>query len=224
MTDVQIDTAELPPNPTRATPRAALRAFALSIFINGVCPWLLYTRLAPYFPHGSVKPLLYASVFPVFGLLFGIARKRRVDFIAAIALFEIVLNIIEIYVTPTIRMALVARSLNSFLTASTLLVSALIRRPVVYYVVRQFVTANDPARLQPFEARNLEDGGKTFLIATYAWACAVYVLSAVNAVMALSLEPATYLLLHPFVGQGVNLLMIGWTVFFVSRRFIPRTA
>ena len=89
--------AEIPPDVAVPAPGAGgqfdrgavLRSVGLSLFINGICPYLLYRTLEPHFPEGSLTPLLYASVFPVFGLVFNFIRTRTVDFIAVIALFEI---------------------------------------------------------------------------------------------------------------------------------------
>src|ERR1051326_4735262 len=150
MTDLQTETTELPSlaQAQNGFSRAqTLRSFAQSFFLNGLCPYLLYRYLEPKFPDGSLLPLLYASVFPVIGLVYGIVRKRTVDFIALIALFEISINVTATLLASNIRWALVARSTTGLLTATAFLTSALIGKPIIYYIARQFVAgAGSPQR------------------------------------------------------------------------------
>ena len=116
------------------------RTIGLSLLVNGVCPYLLYSALEPHYPEGAFQPLLYATIFPLTGLVVGIVRKRMVDMIALIVLFSMAINIAAIFLTPSLKWALVARSLNGLFTATAMLVSALIGKPIFYYVARQFVT------------------------------------------------------------------------------------
>ena len=227
MTGSQTDQGELPSlaaTQNAFRPGEALRSFGFSLLVNGVFPFLVYRYLEPKFPHGAIEPLLYASIFPVFGLLFGIIRKRQVDFIALIALFEISLNIGAIFVTPSIRWALVARSLNGLITATVFLVSALIGRPIIFFIARQFVTGGDPDRIRGFNAVNAADRGRTFFIATMVWTVAIYCLSALNAGLALTLEPATYLLVGQITSLTVNISLIVWSIRFSRARLAPQTA
>jgi hypothetical protein len=196
----------------------AFRAFGLSFFINGICPYLLYRYLEPKFPEGSLLPLLYASVFPLLGLAYGIVRKRMVDFIALIALFEISVNVTATLVASNIRYALVARSLTGFLTGTAFLVSVLIGRPIIHYIARQFAAGSDPARLQGFEAVTRAEGGSTFRIATLVWAFGIYGLSLVNVSLALNLAPANYLLVSQITSMTVNIALIVWSIRFSRRR------
>jgi hypothetical protein len=227
MSDLQTETSELPSLAARQNafrPAQAFRSFGLSFFINGICPFLLYKYLEPKFHEGAIQPLLYASTFPVFGLLFGIVRKRMVDFIALIALFEISLNIGAIFVTPSIKWALVARSLNGLVTATVFLISALIGRPIIFFIARQFVAAGDPARIKGFNAVNAADRGRTFFFITMVWAVAIYSLSALNAGLALTLEPATYLLVGQVTSMTVNISLIVWSIRFSRARLMQVAA
>src|SRR5258708_18624607 len=183
MTDLQAETAELPSLADAQggfKPLEAARTIGFSFFVNGLCPYLLYRFLQPRFPSESLLPLLYTSVFPVLGLGYGIARKRTVDFIALIALFEISVNVTATLVASNIRMALVARSLTGVLTATAFLISALIGKPIIHYIARQFATGGDAARQAGFEAVGKAEGGRAFFIPTMASAVPVYGLSLFN--------------------------------------------
>lgn len=208
-------TAPLPSAFSRAT---MLRTIGFSLLLNGVCPYLLYTALEPHFAEGAFQPLLYATVFPLTGLAVGIVRTRSVDMIAAIVLFSMAINIAAIFLTPNLKWALVARSLNGLIIATAMLVSALIGRPVFYFVARQFVAAGDPVRLQGFDAANEADGRRTFVVVTLVWALGIYLLCAVNAALALTVQPANYLLASQVTNIAFNVALSVWTIRFTTGR------
>jgi hypothetical protein len=209
-----------PPNTLH--PVHILRSFGSSFLINGLCPYLLYTYLAPNFSNGAVQPLVYASVFPLVGLAIGIVRKRMVDMIALVVLFAISVNVAAIFLTPTMKWALVARSLNGLFTATVLLLSALIRKPLFYYVARQFVMANDPARVAGFDAANAADGRRTFVVVTLVWAIGIYSVCALNMILALNLQPANFLLASQITTMTVIIALTAWTIRFTRGRLTRR--
>jgi hypothetical protein len=199
-------------------PRTAMRSVGISIFVNGVLPFLLYKVLAPHFPSGSVMPLLYASVFPLIGLSVGFIRTRVVDAIAIFALFGIVYSVATMLLAGEVRLALILGSTQGFLIAGVFLVSALVRRPILFFMVRQFVAGNDPARRVRFAAVNRADSGRTFFIATMVWSVGIAMLGAIALGLALTLAPATYLLVNNIVNTAINVILLIWTIRFIRRR------
>jgi hypothetical protein len=227
--------ADLPPElgPGTISPggefnrNAAIASILLSLFINGVCPYLLYRYLAPHYPGGSLTPLVYASAFPLFGLILGYVRTRAIDFIALIALFEITFNVSAALLSSSIRYALIARAMQGLLTASIFLISAAIRRPIIFFLARQFATVGDPERVKRFNAVDALDEGRTFRIATLAWGFGLIAIAVVNTGLALTLSAAGYLLFSQFTGIAGNVALVIWTVRYTRarlERFIPAGA
>ncbi len=206
------------PAPDGFRPVQALLSIGGSLFLNGLCPFLLYRFLEPHFPPGAVQPLLYATVFPISGLIVGIVRKRMVDTVALVVLLGMSINIAAIFLTPSIKWALVARSLNGLFIATILLFSALIGRPLFFYVARQFVSAGGAERLARFEAINRADAGRTFRAVTFTWALGIYALCGLNAMLALNLEPAQFLLVSQITTNAFIVLMVIWTIRFTRTR------
>lgn len=198
--------------------KTAMRSVGLSIFVNGVLPFALYKILAPHFPAGSVVPLLYASAFPLLGLTFGFIRTRVVDAIAIFALFGIVYSVATMLLAGEVRLALILGSTQGFLIAGVFFVSALIRRPILFFMVRQFVAGNDLERRARFAAVDEADGGRTFFTATMVWAVGIAALGAMALGLALTLAPATYLLVNNIVNTAVNVILLVWTDRFVRGR------
>ena len=199
-------------------PLRAIGSVGLSLFINGVCPYLLYRQLEPHFPAGSLNPLLYASLFPLFGLAFNLLRTRTVDFIALIALFEISYNIAAALLASTVRWALIFRASEGFIIAGIFLVSALVGRPLIFYISRQFAAGADPEARRQFAALDAADKGRTFLIASLAWAVGIGLMTAFNLMLALTVAPADYLLAAQVASTTVNVVLVVWTIRFTSRR------
>lgn len=199
-------------------PKSALRSVAISIFVNGVLPFLLYKILAPHFRAGSVMPLLYACAFPVLGLTVGFIRTRVVDAIAIFAVFGIVYSVATTVLAGEVRLALILGSTQGFLIAGVFFVSALIGRPILFFMVRQFVAGNDLARRAHFAAVDQADRGRTFFIATMVWALGIAMLGATALGLAIELPPASYLLVNNIVNTAVNLILLVWTIRFVRGR------
>ncbi len=145
-------------------------------------------------------------------------RKRMVDMVALLVLLGISVNIAAIFLTPDVKWALAARSLTGILTATLLLLSVLVRRPLFYYVARQFVATADPSRLTGFEAANAADRLRTFTITTIVWAFGVYALCAFNITLALTLPPASYLIASQVTGAVVIVSLVIFTIRFTRSR------
>lgn len=199
-------------------PKSAMRSVGMSIFVNGVLPFLAYKILAPHFSAGSVMPLLYASIFPMVGLSAGFIRTRVVDAIAIFALFGIVYSVATMLLAGEVRLALVLGSTQGFLISAVFFVSALIGRPILFFMVRQFVAGNDRARRTQFAAVDKADGGRTFFVATMVWSVGIALLGAIALGLALTLSPATYLLANNIVNTAINVVLVVWTIRFVRGR------
>jgi hypothetical protein len=197
----------------------ALGSIGLSVVINAVCPYLIYRALAPHYPANDVTPLLVSTVFPMIGLVIGIVRQRMVDVISIISLVEIGISILVTLAAADVRLALIARALQGTLTGVFFLVTALVNRPLFYYVARQFVAASAPRIVAGFQDANRRDEGRTFRRITAFWGVAVIFGSVINLALALTVSPADYLLYSPIFGIGTNVVMIAWTIRTARKRF-----
>jgi len=220
MSEVLIPAAEEPVavNQHVYDPKTALRSVGISIFVNGVLPFAVYKILAPHYHAGSVIPLLWTSAFPVIGLAVGFIRSRVIDAIAIFAIFGIVYSLATTLLAGEVRLALILGSTQGFVIAVVFLVSAVVRRPVMFFMVRQFVAGNDLEHRARFAAVDEADDGRTFFIATMVWAIAIALLSALALGLAMTLPPATYLLVNNIINTGANIGLIIWTIRFVRGR------
>jgi hypothetical protein len=195
--------------------KAALRSVAVSIVVNGVLPFALYKILVPDFPAGSIMPLLYASAFPLVGLSVGLIRTRAIDAIACFALFGIAYSVVSTLLAGEIRLAMIVASTQAFLIAGFFCISALVGKPIIFFIVRQLAAGNDVQRRAQFTAVNAADNGQTCFIATMVWAAGIAGLGVVALTLALTVPPATYLLVNNIVNTAVNVLLVIWTIRYV---------
>ena len=197
---------------------APFRAIGFSLIFNALCPYLLFRFLEPRFPAGSVLPLLYTTIFPIAGFLFGVLRKGTADAVALIVLAGIAIHLAFTIVSPDIGTALVLRSFQGAIIGSCFLLSAAIGRPVILYVARQFVTAGGPGRRERFDLAVADDRARTFTVVTVVWGVTYVTMSFVHAALALRLAPDQFVLISPIIGLATDLLLLGWSIRYTFRR------
>jgi len=230
MSDATPGTRELPTvgeSGAGFNPLQLVRSVGLSLFINGVCPYLLYRYVQPHYPSGSVIPLVYASVFPLLGFTLGLIRTRTIDYIAVFALFEISWNVTTALLAPDVHWAVVLRASEGIVVAAAFLLFTLAGAPPIFYIARQFAVGADPERRKGFAAVDAADGGRTFRTASLVWVVGILIQTSLNLALALNVTPANYLLLAQFLNIAANVLMVIWTIRFTRKRlerYIPAGA
>ena len=221
MADTTPETGEFPTvGEAGATfnPLHAARSIGISLFVNGVCPYILFRLLQPHYPAGSVMPLVFASIFPLLGLVIGHIRTRSVDFIAVIALFEISYNIATALAASNVHWAIILRSAEGYIVATVFLVLTLIGHPPIFYIARQFAVASNPAVREGFEAAHAADKGQTFRIASLVWVVGILCQTSLNLTLAMTVSAANYLLIAQVVSITVNVVLITWSIRFTTKR------
>lgn len=123
-----------------------------SLVINGVLPFLLY-QLLKRDGVATVLALVAGSIFPLVYSFWGWARTRRLDFIAGVSLFFIVLSAAASLISGSTRFTLLKESFFTGVFGLVFLGSLLAARPLMFYVARQFGTGGDPERMGQWNAR-----------------------------------------------------------------------
>jgi hypothetical protein len=198
--------------------RGALKMIGLSLTINALCPFVLYRALQSHFPANSVVPLLYATIFPVFGVMLGIVRKRTVDVIAIIAMAALAVHIAVTLVARDVGVALIAISLDGAIIGLALIVSALIGHPLILIVAKQVASGGSPERAAPLNRMVENDGRRTFITITLAWGLGMVATSGLHVLLALKLPPADFLLVSPIIGVITIVALLAWTGRFLMAR------
>jgi hypothetical protein len=197
-----------------------IRNIGGSLVVSGLLPYIAYRAASPHYPPDSVVPLLISTIFPALGLAWAVFKNRSVDAIAIISMAEISATIIVTLLSSNVGWALIARASQGAVTGLVFGFTALIGRPIMYYIARQFAVGEDPVRAAGFDMAHNLDKGRTFSIATYVWMVVLILASGLSVTLAATLDHATYLLVAPIVSIGINVVLVWWTIRFSSTRLM----
>jgi hypothetical protein len=190
----------------------ALRGLARSVFINVVCTSFLYRLLEPHFRSGSLIPLAVSGLLPLFGLTYGVVRQGSIDIIGLFAAEDIAVSLVAISLAHSATSALVGRSLQNAVLGVLFLSSVLIRRPIMLYVARQFVTGNEVSGKARFDQMAAGSDAKcVYRTMTLVWALTLIAKSVVSVVIALTCSTKQYLILSPLFTYSSDALLIWWS-------------
>jgi len=103
----------------------------------------MYYLLLPHFGGTSIWPILGASLVPVISNVFNFVRRRSFDVVGIIVLLGLLVGVVPAIFGGSQRLLLIRESFMTGFLGFILLLSALLHRPLAYYVIREFLTANE---------------------------------------------------------------------------------
>lgn len=190
-----------------------------TLIVDGLCPFLTYELLRKYSGVSEVMALGLGAIFPAAKGLIDVTRRKHVDIIGAIVLVGIVVSIVSLTVSASPRLFLIRESFVTGALGLLALTSFAWKRPMLFYVGRQFSTGNDPVALARFnglwahpEARHV------FRVQTAVWALGWLGEFGLRIVMVLTLSVPHVLLVSPFVFNGITFGLIAWTLAYARRQ------
>lgn len=114
----------------------------LAIDVGGTT--IVYYILARFYPSTSVWPVLGASLVPAVSNVVNLVKRKTVDIVGLLILLGMLGGLIPAALGGSPRLLLIRESFVSGLLGLILLVSPFVmRKPIGYYVIREFLTAND---------------------------------------------------------------------------------
>ena len=180
-----------------------LRSLIPNLVINGAFPVLLYVVLTG---RGvAVVPALVAgSVFPLGYTAWGLARARRIDVIAAISLFFIVVGAAASLISGGPRFTLVKESLFTGLSGLVFFGSLLAPRPLMFYIIQEFATGGDPQRAQAWTDLWQYQGFRhSMRMMTAMWGTAFIADALIRAGLTFVLSTSLFLVVSPLLFFGI---------------------
>ena len=198
--------------------RALLRNLAPSLAISALLPFLLYQYLTAQ-GVSTVYALAATAIFPVAGITLGWIRTRHSDIIAVISFVFIVLGLLSSLISGSPLFFLIKESFLTGVFGLTFLGSLLLRRPLMFYLSRQFYSGNDPSRAARFEGRWRDPSfrfDQRFL--TIIWGCALISEALIRVGLVFVLPIPIFLVISPLIGLTILLGLIIWTMSYARRR------
>jgi intracellular septation protein A len=144
------------PSPARETPVRflwqSIRALLPTLAIDVGGTTIVYYVLVPHFSSSSIWPVLGASLVPAASNLVNFARRRSIDIVGLIILLGMVVGLVPAAFGGSQRLLLVRESFVTGFIGLVLVISPFVmRKPIFYYVMREFLTANDSLPEKHFE-------------------------------------------------------------------------
>lgn len=121
----------------------SIRALLPTLTFDIAGTMAVYYLLLPHFGSTSIWPILGASLVPVISNIFNFVRRRSFDVVGIIVLVSLFVGLVPAVWGGNQRLLLVRESFFTGLLGLILVLSALRRHPAAYYVVREFLTANE---------------------------------------------------------------------------------
>jgi len=200
------------------------RALLPTLMFDTAGMTLVYYLLLPHFSTTSNWPVLGASLVPAFSNVIHVTRRRSVDIVGLIILLSVLLSQIPAAFGGSQRLLLLRESFLTGLIGVLLIVSTLVmRRPILYYVIREFLMAAKCLTKEHFQllsqTTSFRRGIRTL---TIAWGLLLSVDFCLRAFMALHMNIGFVLGVAPVL-QTILLLLAGAATAIWLSRAIART-
>lgn len=122
---------------------ASIRALLPTLAFDIAGTMIVYYALARLLGNASIWPILGASLVPTVSNAYNFARRRTFDIVGLIVLAGLLVGLIPAVFGGSQRLLLMRESFVTGLLGVILIVSAIRHRPLAYYVIREFLTANE---------------------------------------------------------------------------------
>ena len=193
-----------------------IRGLLVSIVINAVIPFLLYTLTKKYISSSEIVALSIAALFPIFDSIFGIIRHRRLDLIAVLALLGIVVSLVGVLMGGDPKILLIRESFLTCALGIACFVSLLLPRPLMFYFGRQMMAGRDPVKIAQFDAQWQHPYARfVHRLITIVWGIAYVGEFILRVILVYTLPAAVVLLISPFLLGGITVATIVWTFAYV---------
>jgi hypothetical protein len=187
------------------------RQMVPSIIFDAALPLLCYNILI-HAGFSTLISLAAGAAFPALHIAWGFATRRQLDPLGIIVLSFIAVGTITSLISGSVFFVLIK---ESFLTATFGLIcfaSLLGKRPLMFYISRQFVAGHDPARIEWWNNRwQYPRFRSTMRTITFVWGAGYALEAVMRLIFALSFSPGIVVAISSPMAIGVTILLSIWT-------------
>lgn len=207
--------------PATAPPDRAFnfRSVLPMLVLDVACPYLTYRLIRQYVPGLSVVfALALSGVFPALANIASILRTRTLDIIGMIVLVGIGVSIAAAFAGGDPKIVLIRESFVTGALGIVCLLSLLWRRPLLFYIGREFTAGHDPARVAQFDGIwQYPNARRTFRIMTIVWGLGWVGEFLLKIAEVLILSIPQVLIIGPIISNGATIGLIVWTIRYARR-------
>jgi hypothetical protein len=195
-----------------------------NLVVDAALPWVMVQVLTRGPGWSTAAAVAAGAVFPAVSVLVNFVRRRRVEWIGLIILVTMIGAIAIMLTTGNPRLVLLKPVPGAALFGLACLVSLPARRPLMFFVARQFTAGDDPAKRTAWDAR-IDSAGfrRAMRLLTLVWGLAFLAKTGLWTAAALLLPINAALIVIPALGFGVLGALFAWTIAFARRRAGERT-
>jgi intracellular septation protein A len=198
--------------------RRNFRTALVEVLVNLILPYAIYSYAEK--PAGDVKALLLSMIPPLGWSIVEFARKRRVDIFSLFIIAGIVLSLLAFIGGGSVKFLQLREALVTGVFGLAFLVSAAIRRPLIYELARASSRRKSAADAEAFERLNAGNVHvrRSMIVMTVVWGAGLIAQTALACVLVFAVPITTYLLISPVLGWGTIGALALWTVLYVRER------
>jgi hypothetical protein len=185
----------------------------LELAVNGVLPFVIYTLTDARL--GDVGALIASAVPPVVWSAAEFVRHRRVDALSILVLAGIVFSLVALFGGGGAKFLQLRENLVTGAIGLVFLVSAAIRRPLIFYLARATMLRNSPDEAASFA--QMQDSARfkrTMMVMTLVWGLGLIGRTAAACALVFGVPIPTYLLLSPILGYASMGALAFWTFWY----------
>ncbi len=197
--------------PTEPVGTPNLREMVPDLLIDGALPAILYQILSR---HGvaDVPALTAGAVFPAANIARKFVKTGGLDLIGAIVLIFLAIGVVSSLLSGNVMFVLIKESFITGLVGVMFLGSLLGKRPIIFYLARQFVAGQNPERLEWWNGLwQHERFRHTMRLMTAVWGLGYLIEALVRVLIALTLTPGMVVIVSPILAIGTTIGLIIWT-------------
>ncbi|HEY1795544.1 MAG TPA: VC0807 family protein [Stellaceae bacterium] len=190
-----------------------------ALVIDAALPWLAVQVLTRGQGWPVASAVAAAAAFPAMSVVANFLRGRRIEWIGLIMLVGLAGAVAVALSTGDARLALLKAVPGAALFGAACLASLGLRRPLMFFVARQFTAGDDPAKLAAWNGR-LDSPGfrRAMRLLTLVWGLAFLAKAGLWTGAALLLTTDAALIVIPVLGFATLGALFAWTIAFARRR------
>lgn len=193
------------------------RGVATELLVNVVLPYVVYDLAKPRL--GDVHALMASSGPPIIWAIVEFVRRRRVDFISIFVLAGIALSLLAMAGGGSVKFLQLRERLVTAAIGLAFVISALIRKPLIYEFARASMRRNQSDQLADFEARRDNvHFRRAMMTLTLVWGFGLLAEAAVAATLVWTLTIKQYLIAGPILGYSTMGALALWTFLYARAR------
>jgi intracellular septation protein A len=192
------------------------RNVATEALVNFVLPLVIFDLAKPHW--GDVRALIASSAPPIVWSLGLLAIKRKVDALSMLVLAGIALSLLAVLGGGSVRFLQLREKLVTVTIGAVFLISAAIRKPLIYYLARATIMRRSASEAEAFVAlRENPHFRRVMTVMTLVWGFGLIAEAAVATVLVLNLSVHDYLVAGPILGYSTMGALSGWTFLYARR-------